>query len=60
LADASCNSCAASSRTTRFGLFRCCRQSPPANDFRSEFAIRGAGVRQMNFTFEGISPRLFC
>ena len=25
------------------------------DDFRSEFAIRGAGVRQMNFTFEGVS-----
>jgi hypothetical protein len=25
------------------------------DDFRSEFAIRGAGVRQMNFTFEGIA-----
>jgi hypothetical protein len=25
------------------------------DDFRSEFAIRGAGIRQMNFTFEGIS-----
>ena len=25
------------------------------DDLRSEFAIRGAGVRQMNFTFEGIS-----
>jgi hypothetical protein len=25
------------------------------DDFRGEFAIRGAGVQQMNFTFEGIS-----
>ena len=25
------------------------------DDFRSEFAIRGAGVGQMNFTFEGIA-----
>ena len=25
------------------------------DDFRSEFSIRGAGVQQMNFTFEGIS-----
>ena len=25
------------------------------DDFRSEFAIRGAGVQQMNFTFEGIA-----
>jgi len=27
------------------------------DDFRSEFAIRGAGVPQMNFTFEGIAWR---
>jgi len=25
------------------------------DDFRSEFAVRGAGLRQMNFTFEGIA-----
>ncbi len=25
------------------------------DDFRSEFSVRGAGVTQMNFTFEGIS-----
>src|SRR5206468_9457094 len=25
------------------------------DDFRSEFAIRGAGIQQMNFTFEGIA-----
>ena len=25
------------------------------DDFRSEFAVRGAGVTQMNFTFEGVS-----
>ncbi len=25
------------------------------DDFRSEFAIRGAGVQQMNFTFEGVA-----
>lgn len=25
------------------------------DDFRSEFSVRGAGVSQMNFTFEGIS-----
>ncbi|OLC79721.1 MAG: hypothetical protein AUH72_13955 [Acidobacteria bacterium 13_1_40CM_4_65_8] len=26
-----------------------------SDDLRSEFAIRGAGIRQMNFTFEGIA-----
>jgi hypothetical protein len=25
------------------------------DDFRSEFSVRGAGIQQMNFTFEGIS-----
>src|SRR5260221_529949 len=25
------------------------------DDFRSEFAVRGAGIQQMNFTFEGIA-----
>jgi hypothetical protein len=25
------------------------------DDFRSEFSVRGAGVNQMNFTFEGVS-----
>ena len=25
------------------------------DDFRSEFAVRGAGIQQMTFTFEGIA-----
>src|SRR6185295_16825501 len=27
------------------------------DDFRSEFSVRGAGVAQMNFTFEGVATQ---